>query len=243
MLLPPGGHNLTKKGYIYCDFTEFANQFPIKLSDRLDRALLNLSKLSNFLGHEIRFTEYEYALLFAEHRMPEEFTYLRKSLIQIGYLEGQASIPGVNKLTTKGWERVYELETQRNPNTKKVFVAMSYDSSYEYVWKEGIELGVKAAGFDPFLIKDVDYNHEITDRMIAEIRECRFMVADFTGQNRGVYFEAGYALGLNKQVIMTCRDEEISKCHFDTNHRNHINWKNTDELKQRLADRIRATIV
>jgi nucleoside 2-deoxyribosyltransferase len=50
----------------------------------------------------------------------------------------------------------------------------------------------------------VDREHfgdRIDDRIIAEIRRCRFIVADFTGQRGGVYFEAGFALGLGKPVI------------------------------------------
>ena len=31
---------------------------------------------------------------------------------------------------------------------------------------------------------------------MAEIRRSRFVVADYTGQVNGVYFEAGFALGL-----------------------------------------------
>jgi len=41
--------------------------------------------------------------------------------------------------------------------------------------------------------------------------ECRFIVADFTGQRGGVYFEAGYALGLRKPVIWTCKRDWFNK--------------------------------
>lgn len=53
----------------------------------------------------------------------------------------------------------------------------------------------------------------------AEIRRSRFLVADFThdkkqGARGSVYYEAGFAHGLNIPVIFTARDG--TKPHFDT---------------------------
>ena len=69
------------------------------------------------------------------------------------------------------------------------------------------------------------------------------MVADFTGQLAGVYYEAGFAMGLGRTVIWCCRKDEIDKLHFDTNHKNHIDWGSVEELRERLYRRIRATIL
>ena len=37
------------------------------------------------------------------------------------------------------------------------------------------------------------------DRIIAQIRASKFVVADFTRNRGGVYYEAGFALGLGSQ--------------------------------------------
>ncbi|MEN6351398.1 MAG: hypothetical protein ABFD08_18655 [Syntrophomonas sp.] len=244
LILTPKNHMVSGNDhFIQVDFRELVQQFPHRFSDRLDRILLNLSKLSNYVGNPILIRAYDYALLFCERKDDNELNFVYHTLIDIGYISGPGGLPNSYKLTPKGWERVYELESKGNPFTNKVFVAMSYASSHEYIWTEGLEPGIKAAGFVPILIKDVPYNDEVTDQMIAEIKESRFIVADFTGQNRGVYYEAGWALGLGKQVIMTVKESEMKKCHFDSNHRNHINWKNTEDLKERLINRIRATII
>ena len=63
-----------------------------------------------------------------------------------------------------------------------------------------------------------------------------------TGQRQGVYFEAGYALGMGIPVIWTCRSDEIDKCHFDTRQYNHIVWETAGDLKEKLTNRILATI-
>ena len=71
------------------------------------------------------------------------------------------------------------------------------------------------------------------------------MVADFTGNRGGVYFEAGYAQALNIDVIYTCRDTEEDKklLHFDIGHFNHIYWKDEKDLYEKLRYRIEHTIV
>ena len=87
-----------------------------------------------------------------------------------------------------------------------------------------------------------------TDRLctqmeaIAEIRRSRFVVADYTGHRGGVYFEAGFALGLGLTVIPTCRNDEISELHFDIKHLNTLGWQTPAELADKLNKRIRAVI-
>jgi hypothetical protein len=70
------------------------------------------------------------------------------------------------------------------------------------------------------------------------------VVADFTGQRGGVYFEAGLAFGLSKQVIWTVRKDEVSKLHFDTRQFNHIVWSPNElpQFRVALRNRIEATL-
>ena len=55
------------------------------------------------------------------------------------------------------------------------------------------------------------------------------MVADFTygddGERGGVYYEAGFAHGLNIPVFFTCQKGFLEKIHFDTRQYNHIEWR------------------
>jgi hypothetical protein len=57
-----------------------------------------------------------------------------------------------------------------------------------------------------------------------------------------VYFEAGYALGRGLKVIYTCREDQIDEAHFDTRNYPHILWKDADELKKKLIDKIEVFI-
>ena len=66
------------------------------------------------------------------------------------------------------------------------------------------------------------------------------MIADLTNENRGAYWEAGYAEGLGKPVIYTRDKAAKDSSHFDTNHHLHIRWDEGD-LEQAM-DRLKATI-
>jgi nucleoside 2-deoxyribosyltransferase len=80
------------------------------------------------------------------------------------------------------------------------------------------------------------------DQIISAINDSKFLIADFTGHRQGVYFEAGYALGQEKEVIWLCRESDISNTHFDTRLYNHIVWKDAEDLRKKLEDRIAAVI-
>jgi len=64
----------------------------------------------------------------------------------------------------------------------------------------------------------LEHNEKIDDLIVAEIRKSGLVVADFTGDRGGVYFEAGYARGLGLPVIWPCRKDWLEKLHFDTEH-------------------------
>jgi nucleoside 2-deoxyribosyltransferase len=108
------------------------------------------------------------------------------------------------------------------------------------VYEEGIEPAIRLAGFAPMLISNKEHANKIDDEIIAEIRRSAFLVADFTGHRQNVYFETGFAIGLARQVVWTCRKDEIKDLHFDIRQYNCIDWENAAELARRLQLRIEA---
>ena len=69
------------------------------------------------------------------------------------------------------------------------------------------------------------------------------MVADFTGHRAGVYYEAGFARGLGREVICCCQMDDFDNRHFDLHVMNHIVWKDAGDLRVQLARRVKATIL
>jgi hypothetical protein len=91
---------------------------------------------------------------------------------------------------------------------------MSFDSSLDDAWSKGFDPGIRAAGFHPFRSDREHFIGGITDKLIMEISNSRFVVVDYTGQSNGVYFEAGFALALGLTVIPTCQADHIDKLHL-----------------------------
>ena len=61
-------------------------------------------------------------------------------------------------------------------------------------------------------------------------------------RGRGVYFEAGLAMGIGINWIFTWHKSDEENLHFDTRQYNNIFWDNPEDLKTRLQRRILASI-
>jgi nucleoside 2-deoxyribosyltransferase len=91
-------------------------------------------------------------------------------------------------------------------------------------------------------IDAADYAGGVMDQIIAEIRRSRLVIADCTQQRNGVYFEAGFAVGLGLTLIPTCRSDDMKNRHFDIQHLNTLEWKTPEELVGLLSKRIVAIV-
>ncbi len=163
-----------------------------------------------------------------------------------GYLVEEDTLGDiVVQLTADGWQRIDELQRESAEKPRQGFVAMWFGDALKKARKEGFEAGIEAAGYEALVIADRDdYNEDIHDQIIAEIRKSRFVVADFTENRPNVYYEAGFAEALGKPVIYTCHKDHIDETHFDIRQRNHIVWEDgeIDQLRNRLRNRIHRTI-
>ena len=86
---------------------------------------------------------------------------------------------------------------QRQPDSSQAFVATWFSPDLARVFDDGFSVGIAAAGYKPVRVDLVEHAGKIDDEIIAQIKRSKFVVADFTGQRGGVYFEAGFALGLS----------------------------------------------
>ena len=112
------------------------------------------------------------------------------------------------------------------------------------IYDNVISKGISDASYRPHKVDQREHNNKIDDEIIAQIRRSRFVLADFTGHRGGVYFEAGFAKGLNIEVIWTCREDDIDKLHFDIRQYNCIVWKPSmlPDFRKNIANRIEAVL-
>ncbi len=170
----------------------------------------------------------------------DELQYLVEYLKDNGLIKHQG-MGGITEITPAGHMRYEKLQASQ-PASAQGFVAMWFDETMHDAYIGGFEVGIRNAGYDPLRVDRVEHVGKIDDEIISQIRRSRFVVADFTGQRGGVYFEAGFALGLNIPVFWTCRQNQINELHFDIRQFNCIAWTEPPELADRLQKRIEAVI-
>lgn len=222
-------------------------------SERADRLLEFLALQATHLGEIVQFDFDQVsdavtgpALAWSECNPTQELLFLLSSLRERGLIECEYK-DDVERvaLTLSGHGRLFDLAAQSGA-FDQVFVAMWFDPSMQAVYEEGVAPAILDAGYRPLRIDRKETIAKIDDEIIAEIRKSRFVVADFTCEpskpRGGVYFEAGFAMGLNIPVIWMCRSEIIGEVHFDTRQYSHILWSDAGELRRKLYNRIGAVI-
>lgn len=148
-------------------------------------------------------------------------------------------------LTVKGWERYHDLQRQV-PESRLAFMAMSYTAPNTLLaFTDCFDPAVEATGFKLRRLDTAPKAGLIDNRMRVEIRTCKFMVCDLTDDNRGAYWESGFAEGLGRPVFYTCETTkfEKEKTHFDTQHMLTIKWslENLASAAEELKAAIRNT--
>ena len=149
-------------------------------------------------------------------------------------------------LTLAGWARYVALR-QTASESRRAFMTMKFgDPQLNEVFDRCFKPAVARAGFTLSTVLEGQPAGQIDDQMRVGIRISRFMVADLSFGSHGAYWEAGFAEGLGRPVIYTCRkaDWDLQKTHFDTNHLVTIVWDPADlaDAARRLTATIRATL-
>lgn len=214
------------------------------IASKPDKLLRLLEKRTAFPGQKVDLDpELEYPAVHAINS--GEFGFYLQALQQDGLLEyettavrGQSTTALFATITLRGWQRL----AGSGVRSRTAFVAMSFAPGLDSAFSEGIGPAVSDAGYESLRVDKVHHNEKICDRIIAEIRLSRFLIADVTDHRQGVYFEAGFAMALGLPVIWSCREDDLKSVHFDTRQYNHIVWKEPADLRRQLHDRIVATI-
>jgi len=221
------------------------SQTPI--SAKPDKVLRLLERRTDYPGKAAQFNaQLDYP---AAHAIDAgEFAYYIHGLAQAGSIQtsdlrllGPGSNYGTNlqaTITLSGWTRL----SPQGRTSRRAFVAMAFAADLNSAFHEGIGPAITESHYEPVRVDKIEHNEKICDRIVAEIRQSRFLIADVTLQRQGVYYEAGLADGLILPVIWSCRKDDLPNVHFDTRQYNHIVWETPGDLRTKLRDRISATI-
>ncbi len=142
------------------------------------------------------------------------------------------------KITAKGW-----LNIQKGSTLNQGFIAAWFDDKNRTmdVAIAKTEAAIKKCGFSPKCIRGEHYSETILEKAIGEIKNSRFVIVNLTGDRNSVYFEAGFATGLGKEVIYVA-DKTITAGSFYPKQYKIYYYSDVDELESMLVDAIRARI-
>lgn len=249
------------------------NWYPKTFAERIDQIILWLAKQTKYMGAEVSIDISNASCLFFIKNKESNFAdWVKEIEFYIEYLKANyyihsnvdaQSIIIMNgmrmTLLHSAWERVYELQRNQSMN-KDVFVAMTFHKSANEI-RQAIKKGIDCAGYSSVLMDEIVHNHQIVPEMLRLIKESRFVIMDITQPNYGAYYEAGYAQGLGKEVIITCKREvwdqkdficekdkdciykQLStKPHFDIAQKQVLVWKDYADLTKQLSEWIKHII-
>jgi len=145
-------------------------------------------------------------------------------------------------LTVDGWKHLGDLQ-MKNSELPQVFIAMWFDEkgSMDAV-RDSIKQAVEEAGYIPIIIDEKEHNNQIVPEILYEIQNSKFVIADLCGHRNGVYYEAGYAKGLGKEVILTCRKTDFQSRHFDVAQQSIVVYEDEKDLRKKLLRRIEVSV-
>jgi len=154
-------------------------------------------------------------------------------------------------ITTAGWKLLEKLRKKQS-KSNKAFVAMwfpdkekkkAWSDKLEKAWVEGFKPALESAGFSPIRADVEKRNDKVCNRIIADIRKSGLLIADVTGNRQEIYYEAGFAKGMDIKVIWTCNEDFFIKeeLHIDARQYNYILWENPKDLKNKLINRLHAS--
>jgi len=150
-------------------------------------------------------------------------------------------------LTLKG-QRLYEEKSSLYQN--KVFIIAACDEKY----KDALEVYkrvVRKVGWEPIFQEHQEPQKSIHADIFDYISNVPLIIADLSGHKPNCYIELGYAMALNKRIILTlrkseCEDSETkkSKIAFDTITLRYTFYDENDlhELEEIIYERITNSI-
>lgn len=239
---------LAKRGMIENVLASIPDYRPLEKQLKLLQAM---ERRSGPPGSEIRLNfDEDFSLAYADS--PREFWFYVQALGERRLINVEAKqnaqvvddLTGQRRklmITANGWDYLDKHASDLEEKTQG-FVAMSFSDAMKPMWKDAIKPAIQEAGYTAYRVDEEPHSDNIIFKIMAEIKNSRFVVADVTEQKNGVYFEAGYALGLGLPVIWSIRKDDAENVHFDTAQYNQIRWESAEELKEGVFDYICAII-
>ncbi len=237
----------TNQNPIPVTFEMIDQWYPHLMEDIYKIIIQYILKEQKYLGQHFYFRSINEDVLFIEPTLSDSEkndykAYLQKCMVDEGYISiiNDGFHIDCFVLTSKA---ISFAQSSKTEQSRSAFIAIKFDNNGERIGV--IQKTIAECGFEPMVMNQIETNNWIMPEIFDRIKKSRFVVVDFSLPCDGAYYEAGYAAALDKPVIhlFDKREEnENNKLHFDIAQKSTIFYKDFDDLKERLRNRIIATI-
>jgi hypothetical protein len=116
-----------------------------------------------------------------------------------------------------------------------------FDERYEDI----LDPAIRSCGLEPYRVDKDPHVSIPIDSIQAGILNAEMCIADITEDNPNVWFELGFAIASNKEILLICSKERKTTFPFDVQHRTIITYSTSaprdfQELQEKISLRIKA---
>lgn len=115
------------------------------------------------------------------------------------------------------------------------FIVMQFSKNYDELYEEVIRPTCEKYGFECIRADEIYTNGQIIEDVLSSIRNANLVIADITPDNPNVFYELGYAHGINKPAILLC-DRQREKLPFDISGTRAIFYDNSISRKTKVEE-------
>ncbi len=117
------------------------------------------------------------------------------------------------------------------------FVAMPFgDRNLDSLYLKQIVPSAKKAGFKICRVDEASFTKSITRQLQKMIKEAHFVIFITQGNNPNVFLEAGYALGLGKEIVMCTSN--FNDLPFDIREHNCLKYESKVDIFQQKLEKL-----
>lgn len=134
------------------------------------------------------------------------------------------------------WAPKLSAELRALRKQQSCFVAMPFDPAYTELFRT-IKSCVEAQGYQCVRIDFQAFTKSIVEKIYEEIKRAKLVIFVAAGQNPNVFYEAGYAIALEKEVVTIT--DTFGKLPFDVRDRSALAYgSDYKSFKRSLSQRL-----
>ena len=135
--------------------------------------------------------------------------------------------------------KVFSVDSIRQQETDLVSVMMPFQAEFNAVYS-ALQAAASSVGLRCVRADDFWEHHAIIQDIVSLIARARIVICDCSGRNPNVFYEAGIAHALGKEVMLIAQSE--TDVPFDLRHLRYIRYLNNSEGLMRLSEAVQSRI-